>query len=254
MGLREWKASSIALRLKGWTMSNRDYTFSPASRILQTASETRDGGQKPRIYPRNISKLILKSIVHDSEGLRFKKGHHRLINSESVSAVQAVSSSFGKVSGDGHPGRDRHRAGNLARCRDLLGVSAPVAPPPSDYRERYRQLTGQDLFNARSARKVRCGGPVFSRRAPQPPDGTVHEAMLRAMPVLAEASLSPRPAQKSVSAAFASPRSVPIAPQIPVFLGFPHCKTHPTRFSQLHSFPSRFVPRYLSNTETFQNT
>ena len=41
---------------------------------------------------------------------------------------------------------NRHRADNLTRCRELLGVSAPVAPPPQDYRERHRQLTGQDLL------------------------------------------------------------------------------------------------------------
>ena len=93
--------------------------------------------------------------------------------------------------------------------------------------------------NARSARKVRCGGPVFSRRAPQPPDGTVHEAMLPAMPVLAEASLSPRSAQKSVSTRFRQPKECPYRSADTVFLGFPHCKTHPARFSQLHSFPSR---------------
>ena len=94
--------------------------------------------------------------------------------------------------------------------------------------------------NARSARKVRCGGPVFSRRAPQPPHGTVHEAMLPAMPLLAEASLSPRSAQKSVSTRFRQPKECPYRSADTVFLGFPHCKTHPARFSQLNSFPSRF--------------
>ena len=32
------------------------------------------------------------------------------------------------------------------RCRELLGISAPVEPSPQDYCERYRQLTGQDLL------------------------------------------------------------------------------------------------------------
>ena len=41
---------------------------------------------------------------------------------------------------------NRHRAQNLARCRELLGVVVPVAEPQRDYRERYRQLTGQDLL------------------------------------------------------------------------------------------------------------
>ena len=39
---------------------------------------------------------------------------------------------------------NRHRAENLARCRELLGVVAPTTEAQRDYRERYRQLTGQD--------------------------------------------------------------------------------------------------------------
>lgn len=39
---------------------------------------------------------------------------------------------------------NRHRAENLARCRGLLGVVAPTTERQRDYRERYRQLTGQD--------------------------------------------------------------------------------------------------------------
>ena len=39
---------------------------------------------------------------------------------------------------------NRHRAENLARCRELLGVVAPSTVPQRDYRERHRQLTGQD--------------------------------------------------------------------------------------------------------------
>jgi hypothetical protein len=48
---------------------------------------------------------------------------------------------------------NRHRAENLARCRELLGVAAPVAPPPQDYCERYRQLTGQDLLQCPQCNK-----------------------------------------------------------------------------------------------------
>jgi Putative transposase len=48
---------------------------------------------------------------------------------------------------------NRHRADNLARCRELLGVSAPIAPPPQDYYERYRQLTGQDLLQCPQCNK-----------------------------------------------------------------------------------------------------
>ena len=39
---------------------------------------------------------------------------------------------------------NRHRAENLARCRELLGVVVPTTETQRDYRERYRQLTGQD--------------------------------------------------------------------------------------------------------------
>jgi hypothetical protein len=41
---------------------------------------------------------------------------------------------------------NRRRAENLARCRALLRVPAPIATPSQDYSERYRRLTGQDLF------------------------------------------------------------------------------------------------------------
>jgi Putative transposase len=40
---------------------------------------------------------------------------------------------------------NRHRAENLAHCRELLQIPIPVQPPHHDYRERCRQLTGQDL-------------------------------------------------------------------------------------------------------------
>jgi hypothetical protein len=39
---------------------------------------------------------------------------------------------------------NRHRAENLARCRELLAVPIPISQPEPDYRERYRQLSGQD--------------------------------------------------------------------------------------------------------------
>jgi Putative transposase/Transposase zinc-binding domain len=41
---------------------------------------------------------------------------------------------------------NRHRAENLARCRELLAVPDPIPPPAWDYRERCRQLGGQDPF------------------------------------------------------------------------------------------------------------
>ena len=39
-----------------------------------------------------------------------------------------------------------HRARKLKRCRELLGMAAPIpADPPADYRDRYQALTGQSL-------------------------------------------------------------------------------------------------------------
>jgi hypothetical protein len=39
---------------------------------------------------------------------------------------------------------NRHRAENLARCRELLAVPAPIPQPNLDYRERCRKMNGQD--------------------------------------------------------------------------------------------------------------
>jgi hypothetical protein len=41
---------------------------------------------------------------------------------------------------------NRHRAENLARCRELLAMPAPVTQPFRDYRERCQQLSGHDLL------------------------------------------------------------------------------------------------------------
>jgi hypothetical protein len=40
-----------------------------------------------------------------------------------------------------------HRARKLDRCRELLGMApaAPVADPPTDYRDRFEALTGRSL-------------------------------------------------------------------------------------------------------------
>jgi hypothetical protein len=39
---------------------------------------------------------------------------------------------------------NRHRAENLAHCRELLAVPVPIPSPQPDYQERCRQLSGQD--------------------------------------------------------------------------------------------------------------
>ena len=48
---------------------------------------------------------------------------------------------------------NRHRVENLARCRELLHVAAPVLPPQIDCREHYRQVTGQDLVQCPQCKK-----------------------------------------------------------------------------------------------------
>jgi hypothetical protein len=50
---------------------------------------------------------------------------------------------------------NRYRAQNLARCRELLAVSEPAPQSKLDYRERYRQLTGQDLLQCPRCKKGR---------------------------------------------------------------------------------------------------
>jgi hypothetical protein len=63
-----------------------------------------------------------------------------------------------------------HRTAKLALCRALLAAPTPDPPPPENYRERTRRLTGQALDVG-----PHCGGamlerePLPRRRQPQPP-------------------------------------------------------------------------------------
>jgi hypothetical protein len=50
---------------------------------------------------------------------------------------------------------NRHRAQNLARCRELLAVSEPAPQRQLDYRERYQKLTGQDVLQCPRCKKGR---------------------------------------------------------------------------------------------------
>jgi predicted Zn-ribbon and HTH transcriptional regulator len=50
---------------------------------------------------------------------------------------------------------NRYRTQNLARCRELLVASEPALQKQLDYRERYRQLTGQDLLQCPRCKKGR---------------------------------------------------------------------------------------------------
>jgi hypothetical protein len=66
--------------------------------------------------------------------------------------------------------------------------------------------------------------------------------------------LSPRSGPKSVSTQFRQRKECLYRSADAVFLGFPHCKTHPVRFSHLHSLPSRYFLGLLSKIVSFQNT
>src|SRR4029077_15504335 len=63
-----------------------------------------------------------------------------------------------------------HRTAKLLLCRALLAAPTPDPPPPENYRERIRRLTGQALDVC-----PHCGGamlergPLPRRRQPQPP-------------------------------------------------------------------------------------
>jgi hypothetical protein len=48
---------------------------------------------------------------------------------------------------------NRHRAENLARCRELLAMPAPVPPPARDYRDHWKQLTGHDPLQCPKCQK-----------------------------------------------------------------------------------------------------
>ena len=55
---------------------------------------------------------------------------------------------------------NRHRAENLARCRELLRMPAPLPPPQRNYRERCQLLTGHDVLLCPQCKKghmVRIG-------------------------------------------------------------------------------------------------
>src|SRR5258708_34578894 len=47
---------------------------------------------------------------------------------------------------------NRHRAENLARCRELLAMPVPIPTPERNYRERWQQLTGHDPWECPQGR------------------------------------------------------------------------------------------------------
>jgi predicted Zn-ribbon and HTH transcriptional regulator len=63
---------------------------------------------------------------------------------------------------------NRHRAQNLARCRELLGMPVPVPQPPGNYPERSQQLTGLDPLQCpkcKSGKMVRIARLPIGRLA-----------------------------------------------------------------------------------------
>jgi hypothetical protein len=55
---------------------------------------------------------------------------------------------------------NRHRAENLARCRELLAMPAPVPQHQRDYQQRYQELSGHDLLlcpHCKTGRMMRIG-------------------------------------------------------------------------------------------------
>lgn len=58
-----------------------------------------------------------------------------------------------------------HRRAKLALCRERLAAPPPATPPPTDYRERYRQLTGFSLDLCPC-----CGGAMLPLGALLHPD------------------------------------------------------------------------------------
>jgi hypothetical protein len=97
--------------------------------------------------------------------------------------------------------------------------------------------------NARGARTVRCGGSLFSRRAPQPPDGTAHERRYQSCPRWPKFSC-----RSGLYGSLSRPGCRHRKRRLhrsgdAVFLGFTHCQTPPARFSPLHSFQSPILSR-----------
>ena len=90
--------------------------------------------------------------------------------------------------------------------------------------------------NARSARKVRCGGSLFSQRAPQPPDGTAHERCYQLCQCWPRLSCRPGLGRSLSRPSSGSARSVCIAPQMP-FSRLPALQN-----TSCALFPSPFPP------------
>src|SRR5260370_41118103 len=74
------------------------------------------------------------------------------------------------------------------------------------------------------------------------------------MPVLAQAFLSPRSVQKSISTRLRQRKGCLYHSGDAVFLGFTHCKTHHPYLSHLIPFHRRSFFDSLSNTSTFKTT
>ena len=99
--------------------------------------------------------------------------------------------------------------------------------------------------NARGARTVRCGGSLFSRRAPQPPDGTAHERRYQSCPRWPKFSC-----RSGLYGSLSRPGCRHRKRRLhrsgdAVFLGFTPRTKHPSRFSRLYSLPTPTLSRSL---------
>ena len=122
-----------------------------------------------------------------------------------------------------------------------------IASPTGNSRDRI-------CCNARSARKVRCGGSLFSQAAPQPPDGTAHERSSQLCQCWPRLSCRPGLGRSLSRPGSGSARSACIAPEMP-FSSTSRIAKYILRASVVSiPYNRRYFLGLLSHHVTFQNT
>jgi hypothetical protein len=99
--------------------------------------------------------------------------------------LHVLPSSFQRIRHYGLLG-NRHRAENLARCRELLAMLPPIPEPTRNYRERCHQLTGIDPLQC-----PKCNRGTMVRIAAVHPYSRANLQLTAALP--ASVCLSPGP-------------------------------------------------------------